>query len=544
MNEQSSTAKNFMLLSIAGIVAKLFSALYVPFLQAIVGADGIGMYSRSYDVFMFAYAVTTMGCQPAVTKIVAELRANNNERDTVKVLDISKKIFGTIGAIGTIIILLGAYPYTKYYEIQSSFQSILFLAPSIFLTTILAAYRGFFQGKGNMKSIAISQVLEQLLNVVVSLICALLFVRISVPMGSAGGTIGTSIGAIISILYLVIIYRRNKYDKEYIEHMGDKSVKSSSIRRKLFRYSFPIVLSAAIQNFGGVIDMMNVNLRLLHAGFSPKMSDVLYGYLYYYKVLTGVPLIIITAICTIILTAISKAYALRDKKTIITNVNFAFRLTLAITIPASIGLAVLSKNVYQILFRGNGYTLMIYGSIILVFMGMAQIQGVILQGISKFTPMIIAFTIGIVIKIIANYILVGIYSINIYGALIGNLLMYAIPTYLNNRTINKSLKYKTLKLNEVLKPVLGSIAMGIGLIILKTPMECIRSYFDISGAVGWMYTLIYTIVLVFIGVMIYVYVMMIIGGIKKEDIESLPHGIYNRLPKYLKNEKNFKSIKR
>ena len=59
-----------------------------------------------------------------------------------------------------------------------------------------------------------------------------------------------------------------------------------------------------------------------------------------------------------------------------------------------------------------------------------------------------------------------------------------------------------------------------------------------------MYILIYTIVLVFIGVMIYVYVMMIIGGIKKEDIESLPDGIYNRLPNYLKNEKNFKSIKR
>ncbi|GAA0070017.1 hypothetical protein UT300003_15400 [Clostridium sardiniense] len=113
-------------------MAKLFSALYVPFLQSIIGPEGMGIYSRSYDVFMFAYAVTTMGCQPAVTKIVAELRANSKEADINKVLKVSRKIFGVIGAAGTLIIILGAYPYTRYFKIQESLYAILFLAPSIF----------------------------------------------------------------------------------------------------------------------------------------------------------------------------------------------------------------------------------------------------------------------------------------------------------------------------------------------------------------------------------------------------------------------------
>lgn len=534
MYEQTSTTKSFMILSIAGILAKLFSALYVPFLQSIIGPEGMGIYSRSYDVFMFAYAVTTMGCQPAVTKIVAELRANSKEADINKVLKVSRKIFGGIGAVGTIIILLGVYPYTRYFKIQESLYAIVFLAPSIFLTTVLAAYRGFFQGVGNMKSIAISQVLEQILNVLISLLFAVLLVRISIPLGSAGGTIGTSIGAIISILYLIFIYEKNKHKEDYVELSNEGLIRTSVIRRKLFRYAFPIILSAAIQNLGGLIDMMNVNLRLLDSGFSVKMSNILYGYLYYYKVLTGVPLIIITAIGTIILTSISKAFALRDKKTIAKNIDFSFRLTLAITIPSAIGLSVLSNEVYLILFKGQGHELMLYGSIILVFMAIAQVQGVILQGISEFSPMIISFTIGIVIKIIANYILVGIHSINIYGVLIGNLLMYVIPTCLNNRIINKRLKHKMMTLKMIIKPIISGVIMGISLFILKIPIELIKVRLNLSGVLNWGYTLVCLIVLVCIGTLLYGYIMVVIGGVRKSDIEALPLRIYNMIPKFLK----------
>lgn len=534
MYEQTSMTKSFMILSIAGIVAKLFSALYVPFLQSIIGPEGMGIYSRSYDVFMFAYAVTTMGCQPAVTKIVAELRATSKDADINKVLKVSRKIFGVIGAVGSVTILLGAYPYTRYFRINESLDAILFLAPSIFLTTVLAAYRGFFQGIGNMKSIAISQVLEQILNVLISLLFAVLLVRISLPLGSAGGTVGTSIGAIISILYLIFIYEKNNYKEDYVELSNEGLIKTSVIRRKLFRYAFPIILSATIQNLGGLIDMMNVNLRLLDSGFSVKMSNILYGYLYYYKVLTGVPLIIITAIGTIILTSISKAYALRDKKTIAKNIDFSFRLTLAITIPSAIGLAVLSNEVYLILFKGQGHELMLYGSVILVFMAIAQVQGVILQGISEFSPMIISFTVGIVIKIIANYILVGIHSINIYGVLIGNLLMYAIPTCLNNRIINKRLKHKMMTLKMIIKPIIAGVIMGISLFILKIPIELIKVNLNLSGVSNWGYTLVCLIILVCIGTLIYGYIMIVIGGVRKSDIEALPTRIHNMIPKFLK----------
>lgn len=120
MSEGSSSTKGFMILSLAGIFAKVLSAFYVPLLNKIIGVEGVGIYSRSYDIFMFVYAITSMGCQPAVAKVVAELRALGNERDAIKALKVSRKTYGIIGGALTIILMLLAYPIAKIGEIQNS----------------------------------------------------------------------------------------------------------------------------------------------------------------------------------------------------------------------------------------------------------------------------------------------------------------------------------------------------------------------------------------------------------------------------------------
>ena len=131
--------------------------------------------------------------------------------------------------------------------------------------------------------------------------------------------------------------------------------------------------------------MMNVNLRLLHAGFTQIQSASLNGLLYKYKTLIGVPLIIVTALTTIVLPAISKAAVLKDRKSLIRNSNFAFRITFIITIPSAVGLAVLSNEIYTVLYRDTrGAYLMQLGAVILIFTALAQVQSVILQGINKF----------------------------------------------------------------------------------------------------------------------------------------------------------------
>ena len=56
------------------------------------------------------------------------------------------------------------------------------LAPCVVITAALSSYRGYMQGKMNMKAIGVSQILEQILNVFVSLLFAFILVQFSLNM--------------------------------------------------------------------------------------------------------------------------------------------------------------------------------------------------------------------------------------------------------------------------------------------------------------------------------------------------------------------------
>lgn len=531
MREESSAMRGMLVLSLAGILAKVISVFYVPLLNSVIGLEGYGIYQQSAEVFVFVYAITSLGAQPSVAKVVTELTALGNPRDAVRALKVSRKFFATVGGVCALLLVLLAFPFGALKGNTDISYGIIALAPCVFLTSVLSAYRGFFQGKNNMTAIAVSQVLEQILNVVLSLVFAYILVQISIPLGSAGGQIGTSVGALVAILYLIYAYDKKQYEEESLRVPFSKRASEKRILHKLIKYSIPIVLSAGLQNFGGVVDMINVNLRLAFAGFDNSQANMLYGLLGRYKTMYGVPLIIVTAIGTTVLPAISRAVVLREKREVRKKINYAFRLTFAVTIPAAVGLAVLSKEVYNGVFGGDdGYKLLLFGSFIIVLMGMTQIQSVVLQSINKLYFILGSFMIGIAVKIVTNYTLVGIQAINIYGVLVGNLLWHLIPAILNHKRICKLLKVRISLVKHIVKPLIASGIMAIALFICKMPLSFLVRFIGDSSIVYRLFWISVVLILVVIGGLVYIVLMIEMGGIRKQDIESISPKIYRMMP--------------
>ena len=532
--EERSANKGFLILSIAGLLTKVLSVFYIPFLQRIIGLEGYGIYQNCYEVFLFVYAVTNLGTQPAIAKVVAELTALEKPDDAVRVLKISRALLALVGGILSIILMLCAFPIGKAIGNPDASYGILMLAPSIFVTSILSSYRGYFQGRNSMTTIAISQVVEQVINISISLACAYFLVKISVEYGSAGGTIGTSIGAFIACLYMVYVYDKKKYEEEAIETQGDSTkISTKKIIRKLIKYGLPITLSAGLQNFGSLVDMVNVNSRLAFAGFNIQEAQVLYGVLGRYKTLLSVPLIIVTALGTTVLPAVASAMALKDKKKVRKNTSFAFRITFAVTIPAAVGLSCLSKEVFALLYgTDQGFELMVVGSVVLILMAVVQIQTVILQSMNKFYYVLGSFSIGIIAKIVANYILVGIPSINILGVVGGNFLWFLIPAILNQGALRKVLRVRVPMLRNIVKPIVSSAVMAVAIFILKEPVVILMAITK-GGAI---ISAITTLVIIIIAGFVYLYLMVLLGGIKKKDIESLSPRAFNLLPRFLRKK--------
>lgn len=530
--EEKSANRGFLILSIAGIASKIISVFYIPLLQRILGLSGYGIYQNCYEVFLFAYAITNLGTQPAIAKVVAELTALEKHEDAIRTLKISRTLLALAGGVISILLMMFAFPIGNIIGNPEASYGILLLAPSIFITSILSSYRGFFQGKSSMNAIAVSQVVEQIINILVSLTCAFLLVKISIAYGSAGGTIGTSVGALVACLYMVYVYDKKKFEEEAIEaQSGKKRVRSKVIIRKLIRYGLPITLTAGLQNFGSLVDMVNVNSRLAYAGFTLEKAQELYGVLGRYKTLLSVPLIIVTALGTTVLPAIAASMALKKKKDVRKKTEFAFRVTFIITIPAAVGLSCLASEVFELLYgTSQGYELMMIGSIVLVIQSVVQIQTTILQSMNKLYFVLFTFTIGIIAKVIANYVLVGIPSINILGVVGGNFLWFLIPMILNAIALNNALKMKIAFWKNTIRPIISSLAMAGVIFALKQPVNIILSIINGGKIVSGLMTLI----MIGIGGGIYLYIMILLGGLNKEDLDSISVKIYKLLPRFLR----------
>ena len=123
---------------------------------------------------------------------------------------------------------------------------------------------------------------------------------------------------------------------------------------------------------------------------------------------------------------------------------------------------------------------MLIGSFVMVIMSMTQIQSIVMQGINRLYYILGTFCIGIVIKIVVNYFLVGIPEINIYGVIVGNCLWHLIPAILNHRKICSIMKMRMPIIRLIIKPIVASVVMAMAIYIMKLPFEFLYRFIEPS----------------------------------------------------------------
>ena len=539
--ENKAVGRSFLILSISGILIKLLSAAYIPLLNKAIGTEGIGVYNASYNVFIFILAITSMGAQPAVMKVVAELHALGYKEDSLRAMKIARKYLTIIGVVVATIYMLLVDPLSKAMGWEESALSMKFLAPTIVLTCVLAAYRGYLQGIEEMKNLAISQVLEQFVNVVLSLIFAFLLIDISIEWGSAGGTVGTTIGAIVAVIYIIYMHQKSEYNdnEEELELDGEekpefkKRLSDKKILKRLLMYGIPIVLVASLQNAGGIIDTIIVKNRLISSGFTETEATTMFGVLGYYNTLIYVPLAIVTALSAAIFPKIIQAFVNKSKKELRIQIRYSLRLTYLITIPSAVGLSILSKEIYAIIFGVDyGYELLTYGSIVLILMSVTTIQNTILQGINKLYLVLGTASLGVIIRIVIDYILVGIKDINLLGVMIASVFTFLIPLIINHKKLNKMFKIKIPIIKEAVMPTISALIMAITIHLCRIPMNRVINIFQ-WGTVAILVKLLICIV---VGGVIYLIAMVLLGGINKKDLDGISPRLYIMLPRFLRKQ--------
>ncbi len=529
MKEQSAS-KGFATLSIATMIVKLLSLIYSPFIFKILGGNrAFGIYSVTYQIYTFIYVLTNVGIPSALSKLVSEFIAVEDYDSAVKVFKISRLLLFIIGIIMSIIMFFISGFLTSWMNYPEARYSIIALCPAILFTSVASAYRGYFQGMGDMIPTAISQVLEQILNTIFSLFFAAILIGIGIEFGCVGGTIGTTIGALVSAMYLIRTYEKKpKIKGSKIRNENSNIIHTDKyIFKKIVKYSVPITLCIGVPSFGSLIDIYIITSRLMVSGFAYDNAQSLFGIYTKFTILTAVPITIISALAVTVLPAVSKAIALENKKLAESKINFAFKLSFLISIPAAVGLSVLSKPIYMFLKYNDGYGILMIGAGIVVFMSLFQIQISIMQGLGKIYFVTISCILGIIIKYVINYKLIVMPNINIYGALIGSLAGFLVPVILNIIYINRCLKLEIKLSSYIYKTIISSIAMGlISYFVYYTSTFIIGVFFK-----GYANNAISVCISIIFGVIIYFYLMLFTKGIREEELNLLPVRVKRFIPK-------------
>ena len=506
--------KGTLILTVSSIVVKVIGSLNWIILSRVLGGEGIGLYQMGFPIYLMAITLSSAGIPVAISIITAEKLAQKDFLGAKRVFNVSLRLLFVTGLVFASALFFGAHWLIDNHWIRDSraYYSIIALAPAVFFVTFLASFRGYLQGWQIMTPTAASEIVEQLMRVVSMIVFANMFMPHGLAYAAGGASMGAGVGAFCALLVLMWFYGRLKQKlKADLQQQNPLATRESAraIISRLLRLALPVSMSSLMLPVVANLDLLIVPQRLEAAGFHISQATEFFGYL------TGmaVPLInlatIFTAAMTISLVpAISESRALNDVFGIRAKTRTAFRVALIITCPCFVGMYFLAEKIAALIYNAPGAADAIQTmSVGILLLGLHQISTGILQGLGRTSIPVINMILAAAVKVFLSWTLTAIPTLGIKGAAMATVVDFGLAAVLNMIFIYKYTGF-ALSFSGVFKPAVSAAAMGAAV------------YGVITLAVSWGAWAILAAIAV--AVPVYGGVLLAVGGMGKDDLESLP----------------------
>ena len=524
---------------IQGILALMFSQVLIKIFGLIqtlyltnregFGDKGNSIYMNGYHIYALLLAISSIGVPNAIAKLISERLALGDNKGAQRIFRIAFATFAVIGFIGTLFLFFGANIIANnFLYVPEAEFTIKTLSPAIFFVSISSVMRGYFNGRQEMEATSKSQTFEQVFKTILTVALvelAVFMTNQNTVVMATFATIATSLATILSFIYLFRFYKIARKEINVENEVGVLTEKGSvkTIVKKILGVSIPISISSILSSINKNIDSFTV-VRLLKPKIGEKANE-LYGILSgKVDILTSMPLAFNIAFATALVPAISAARVKNDKETINNRISFSLLVTLLIGLPCTIGMLVYADGILNLLFPAEsaGAMLLAISALTIFFTALAQTINGALQGLGKVKVPAIALGCGVIVKLIANLILIPIDGIYANGAAIGSVLCHIVSFSIVYYTLRKTVKLQFKLHRLMIRPVLATIIMMIFSYISYLLVINIASSIRLA-----------TIIAIMVAIIVYAISVILLKIFSKTDILMLPKGekIYNLLVK-------------
>lgn len=541
--KQQSFEYGAIILLCSTMLVKVIGACFKIPLSILIGDLGFGYFSSAYDLFLPIYTLAMAGLPIAISRVVAERMAKARYNDVKKALKTTSRIFIITGLTAAIIMLLLIKPFVSLTDATGkTVYSIYAIVPSLLFCCVMSTYRGYFEGLRNMYPTAISDVIEALGKLILGLGFAYIVLKTTnnVAFAAAGAMVGITVGGAASATFLYLRYKI-KGDGITKQELAESPAAESgkTVAKTLILIAIPIVLTSLSNSVTSLVDVTMVKWQLnrLMEGSADFIRNMYDSSIADYNALSAEALIndeiptflygirskaftlynLIPQITSVLgvsaLPVLATAWTKKDSGLLKRNIESPIKFTALISMPVGMGFVFMGSEIMKLMYNTvasveiGGTMLRIYG-LAAVFTGLSVPMTSMLQAIGKEKISLRNVAIGAVLKVVVNFIFVGIPTINIQGAALGTLVCYMFIFIAN---ILSLIKYTGVKPNiykTIFKPFIAALACGFSTVLVN-----LSSF----GRLG-------IILEIAIAAVVYLIVLIAINTFEADDVLSLPKG--------------------
>lgn len=408
------------------IFSRLLGALYVVPWGIWLGAtfsQANSLFAKGYNIYSLFLIISTAGIPSALAKQIAQLEAVDCHQNAKRLVAQSfcfMLILGVVAAVSMwrLAPLLatqnGIVDVNMVKVVRTLCWPLLMIPP-------MSILRGYFQGHGNMGPSAVSQLIEQIARIMYLLVATYYVMQLkngSYVDAVIHSTFAAFVGVVFALFYL--LQRMGLWHKRPFQSLKF-DVTDLKLFINLIHQAIPfVILNGAIVLYQ-FIDQYSFPI-LMKWRFNAHNTEInyLYGLFgFNSNKLTMIVISLATAMSATAIPLLSKLFAEKDNIKLTQQIVMILRLYFFIMLPSALGMFSLARPLYRVFYRQFnpvGIRVLALNIVVAIVIGLFVVLIAILQSVFHSRRAIQYFSLGIIVKVLLQLILVPLFGV--YGPLL------------------------------------------------------------------------------------------------------------------------------
>ena len=527
--EVGTLKKGVLLLTVANLLVKVLGFVYKVPLNHLLG-DEMASVNAATALFAVLYTASTAGIPGALSLSVSRARAVGDGKRIKRIFDATLALLLGVGLFLSLLIAFLARPLSLLQSDSAGFLCTLAIAPALFFTAATSVLRGFFQGFSNLIPTAVSELLEALGKAVFGVLLATLAVTVfgrSASSAAALAVFGITLGIMLGTLSLTLRYRREgRRLLSSVPVSGGKDIRAGAALRAVVLLSLPITLSAALMSTGSFIDAQMMRPLLERVLGDAALAKSLYSdYSTGALTLYNLPAVLVMPLSTALIPYISGAIASGREQRARRVTETALKLSSLISLPAALGLSVLSGPILSFVFRSdtdmaeNAGPLLSVLAFCVFFSALLSVSSAALQAFKREKVPMLSLGVGVLVKLLTISPLV--LRFGAVGVPLSTLLFFAVSATVNLVALCRTASLRPRVWDALLRPSLCALLSALSAHFTH------RGLLPHLGADGAL------LLAILLAVLVYFSALLLLRAVGREELSMLPF-----VGKYFQNREN------